>query len=383
MIDTLESSLRISILTEAISESGITGTSNLIDIVKHFSARVCLVSSPEAERYFEHDKNVHTYSLHHKRSKNALIRIARSLFFQTRISYRMLTLMRATDFWLFFIGGDLLVLPMITAKLLRKKVLLVLAGSASETLIFSNKARLASVARLASQLNCTLSNYIVLYSSILIDTWHLERYQHKIIVAGEHFIDFDQLQIKRPFEQRAELVGYLGRLSEEKGILNLIKAIPLITKQRADVKFLIVGDGRLRTEITQYLAINDLDERVSLTGRVEHSRISDYLNQLKLIVLPSYTEGLPNVMLEAMASGVPVLATTAGAITDVIRDGETGFVMERNTPECIAANVMRALEYPHIDQVVDKANAFVKREYSYERIVQNWADIFSVSVDQR
>ena len=306
MIDILESRLRIGILTEAISEAGITGTSNLIDIVKHFSPCVYLVSSPEAKSSFEHDKNVHTYSISHNGSTSALMRIGRSLFFQTRISYKMLKLMRATDLWLFFIGGDLLVLPMIIAKLFRKKVLLVLASSASDTLLFSHNARLASIARLTSRLNCTLSDHVVLYSSILIDTWGLERYRHKIIVAGEHVIDFDQLPMKRPFGQRAELVGYLGRLSEEKGILNLIKAIPLILKQKGDVKFMIVGDGQLSAEITQYLAINDLAERVSLTGWVEHSKISDYLNQLKLIVLPSYTEGLPNVMLEAMASGVPV-----------------------------------------------------------------------------
>lgn len=377
MTDTLESSLRIGILTEAISEAGITGTSNLIDIVKHFSPRVYLVTSPEAKSYFEQDKNVHTYSLHHKGSTSALMRIARSLFYQASISYKMLKLMRATDLWLFFIGGDLFVLPMVVAKLFRKKVLLVLAGSASEVLVSSNNARLASVARLASQLNCTLSDCIVLYSSILIDTWHLERYRHKIIVAGEHVIDFDKLQMKRPFEQRAKLVGYVGRLSEEKGTLNLIKAIPLILKQNLDVNFLIVGDGQLSAEITQYLTMNDLDERVSLTGWVQHSKISDYLSQLKLIVLPSYTEGLPNVMLEAMACGVPVLATAAGAITDVIKDGETGFILKTNEPECIAANVKRVLEYPQIGNIVNRARAFVKNEYSYDRIIQNWADVFS------
>ena len=382
MTDTAELNLRVGILTEAINDAGITGTSNLVDIVKHFSPCVYLLTSPEATEYFQQDASIRAYSTGHKGSSRALMRIARSVFYQIKISLKLLKLVPSTDIWLFYIGGDLLVLPMLTAKFFGEKVLLVLAGSASETLLFSDNARLASIARLLSRFNCSLSDTIVLYSSVFIDKWGLERYRRKTIIAPRHILDVG-LRIKNRLEQRAELVGYAGRLSEEKGILNFVRAIPLITKQRDDVKFLIAGDGQLSAEITQYLTINDLNERVSLMGWVEHSKISDYLNQLKLIVLPSYTEGLPNVMLEAMASGVPVLATAVGAIIDVIKDGETGFVMERNTPECIAANVVRALGYPYIDQVVDKANAFVKREYSYERIVQNWTDIFSVSVGRR
>jgi len=377
MLDTAELNLRIGISTEAITAAGITGTSNLTDIVKHFSPCVYLLTSPEATEYFQQDARVHAYSTSHKGSASPLMRIARSVTYQIKISWKLLKLVQSTDVWLFYIGGDLLVLPMVTAKLFGKKVLLVLAGSASETLLFSDKARLASVARLLSRLNCSLSDNIVLYSPAFIDKWGLEHYRRKIIIAPRHILDVSQLRIKNRLEQRVELVGYVGRLSEEKGALNFARAIPLIINKRADVKFLIVGDGPLSAEITHYITANDLDDRVSLVGWVEHSEVSNYLGQLKLIVLPSYTEGLPNVMLEAMACGTPVLATPVGAISDVIKDSETGFVMEHNAPECIAANVIRALEYPHIDQVVDKANAFVKREYNYERIVQNWGDVFS------
>ena len=94
-----------------------------------------------------------------------------------------------------------------------------------------------------------------------------------------------------------------------------------------------------------------------------------YLNHLRIFVLPSYTEGLANIMLEAMACGTPVLATPVGAVPDVIVDGKTGFIMENSSPECIAANVIRALEHPDLEGVSLRARALVEREYTFERAV--------------
>jgi glycosyltransferase involved in cell wall biosynthesis len=104
-----------------------------------------------------------------------------------------------------------------------------------------------------------------------------------------------------------------------------------------------------------------------------HNKFPDYLN--KLFVLPSYTEGLPYTIVEAMACGTPILATPVGAIPDVIKDGETGFIMENNSPECIAENVMRVLEHPDLEQIVENARALVEREFTYEAAVERYRKI--------
>ncbi len=113
-------------------------------------------------------------------------------------------------------------------------------------------------------------------------------------------------------------------------------------------------------------------DRVDLPGWISHNDLPKYLNQLRLLVLPSYTEGLPNIMLEAMACGTPVLATPVGAIPDVIRDGETGFIMEDNSPECIARNVMRALHDPGLEEVAERGRRYVEGEYTFEKAVERW-----------
>ena len=146
----------------------------------------------------------------------------------------------------------------------------------------------------------------------------------------------------------------------------------MILKERGDLEFLIGGNGPLFDEIKNKLKTNGAYDKVKLTGWIPHDDLPDCLNELKLVVLPSYTEGLPNIMLEAMACGTPVLATPVGAIPDVIKDEETGFIMEDNSPECIAENIKRALNHQDLDKIVKNARELVEKEYTYEAAVERY-----------
>jgi glycosyltransferase involved in cell wall biosynthesis len=75
-----------------------------------------------------------------------------------------------------------------------------------------------------------------------------------------------------------------------------------------------------------------------------------------------------------MACGTPVLATSVGGVPDLIKDGNIGFIMADNSPECIARNVIRALEHPELEKIVKNARKFIKDEYSYEVMVRKCRD---------
>jgi glycosyltransferase involved in cell wall biosynthesis len=220
-----------------------------------------------------------------------------------------------------------------------------------------------------------ISDRIIVYSPHLILQWHLEPYRPKILIARHHFIDINRFSIAVPFSTRPLRIGFIGRFSAEKGIRNFITALPEIFKDSPDLHVLIGGDGSLKDQIVKTLEDQGLTSRVELTDWISHEELPLYLNNLRLLVIPSYTEGLPNIMLEAMACGTPVLATPIGAVPDIIKDGETGFFMEDNTPECIARNIIRALHDPNLEKIALHAKTMIEREFTFENTVKQWKRI--------
>ena len=364
----------IGIITFPISEAGNIPLSNLVNIVHHLSNDTYLITGNDGYTFFKDDRRIHTHGIRHERGKNVFTRILKYILAQLRISYQLAKVAKNVDLWIFFIGGQDLLFPMLTAKSLRKKVILAFAESSVLSLKSAND-NLFKLVEILEIICRSLANRIIIYTPTLIEEWNLEKHKDKIYIAHEHFLNFDMLKIKKKLDERNNLVGYIGRLSEEKGVSNFVKAIPGMIKRKDDLEFLIGGDGQMQYGIEKYIGEESLDDKVKLAGWIPHDKLPDYLNELKLVVLPSYTEGLPNLMLEAMACGTPVLATPVGAIPDIITDGETGFITENNSPECIAKNVMRALEHPDLERIVENARALVEREFTYEDAVERYRKI--------
>ena len=366
--------INVGILTFPISEAGNVPLLNLIDVLYHFSGDIYLITGNAGYDFFKGNEKIHAYGVEHESGANVVTRVVNFIYTQLKISYTLAKIDRNVDLWIFFIGGDYLVLPMLTAKLLRKNVVLAFAASSVQMLKSANDS-LFKPTEILSKINCTLSNKIILYSENLIKEWNLERYRNKICTAYKHFLDFDKFKMKKKFDERENFVGYIGRFSEEKGTLNFVEAIPRILDERGEIRFLIGGAGQLQDKIEEYLDEKNLNDKVKLTGWIPHDALPDYLNELKLVVLPSYTEGLPNILLEAMACGTPVLATPVGAIPDVIKDGKTGFILENNSPECIAKNILNVLTYPNLDKIVKSTRELVEKEFTYKAAVERYREI--------
>ncbi|HVP92273.1 MAG TPA: glycosyltransferase family 4 protein [Acidobacteriota bacterium] len=310
------------------------------------------------------------------------IRIPRFLLTQLIISAHFTKVSKMVDVALFYLA-ELNLLPILCSKLLKKKtVVFYLTGrrayemSLTEPSSFS-RIMIPPITRILLRVVFFLADQIVVEAKNTIEWAGLGKYRDKISVSGARYVDSNFFSVKRELKNRRESVGFIGRLSPEKGIVNFVNAIPLISKELSEVGFLIGGVGPMLNEIEGKLRRNKCRDIVKLVDWIAHDELPEYLNELKLLVIPSYTEGLPTIMLEAMACGTPVLATPVGGIPDVIKDGKTGFILDDNSAESITRGVIRALNYPELLEVTKSARALIESKYSYAAAVQRYETILS------
>ena len=316
--------------------------------------------------------------------KRTSLKVLKFIMSQVKSCRSLLKVRKDIDVVMFYINSGGLTLPIMLSKILKKKVVLIVSASDSEMASIIYKDYLfgiggkiiAGIYKALEKINYRFSDKIIIDSEKIARDYAPDSYRHKVVVASDRrFVNADAFKVKSKLEERRSLVGYIGRLSHEKGIMNLVKAIPLVLKQRDDLEFLIGGDGPLLDVLEDEITKAGLCNKVNFAGWIPHGELANWLNELKLLVLPSHTEGLPNIVLEAMACGTPVLVTPVGALPDIIKDKETGFILKDNTPGCIANGIIKALTFPYLDKVARSARALVEHRFTYEATVERYTDI--------
>lgn len=142
-------------------------------------------------------------------------------------------------------------------------------------------------------------------------------------------------------ERPGRIVGAAGRLSPEKGFPDLIDAAAIVIERVPSVRFILFGEGKLRGELERRIAAKGLRESFILAGfRTDMDRFLPFLD---LFVLPSYTEGLPNVVLESFSAGVPVVATAVGGTPEVVEDRVNGCLVPPRSPSLLADAICHVL----------------------------------------
>ncbi len=152
------------------------------------------------------------------------------------------------------------------------------------------------------------------------------------------------------------VLGIVAHILPHKGYDDLVQALALLTQRLPQAKCLVIGMAprerylRKLLQLAERLSVRD---RLILVGFQED--VAPFLHAMDVFVLPSRTEGLPITILEAMAAGKPVVATTAGGIPEVVRDGETGLLVPPGDPGRLAEAIMRLLEGPALAKAMGQA----------------------------
>ena len=320
---------------------------------------VCLFSSGCPEEYINKIKWINITTSRGKRHSNSAKRIS-SLIAQIKIALNLIT--KGLRYNIVISMGGYLA-PILCSRLLGKKTIRYHAGPNP---VFLNLGRL----RLFHEnMTNALCHRIAVPSERSIRHLGLEKYKKKISI-GYFNIDPKFFSPTKPFSGKNDLIGYFGTLSKNDGVRsvdNLVEAFKNVSKENESVKLILGGLGPLYDELKDSSV-----ERVSLLGWVKHDDLKKYLDQIKLLVLPSRTEGLATIILEAMARNTIVLATPVGSTPNLIIDCETGFIMENTTSKCIEKNIKRVLEHHNLETIADKARLFVEQKYCFKQAVKLW-----------
>jgi len=170
------------------------------------------------------------------------------------------------------------------------------------------------------------------------------------------------------------VVASAGRLSPEKNYAAMIEAARRVCPRHAQARFVIFGEGFLRPELERRIAEAGLQRRVLLPGF--RTDLPALLSEIDVFMLPSFTEGLPNVVLEAYASRKPVVATAVGGTPEVVQDGVSGFLTATDDIDGMVAAVVRLLADPKLRQRMGDAGyrnaeadfGFAAQTVAYERL---------------
>jgi L-malate glycosyltransferase len=176
-----------------------------------------------------------------------------------------------------------------------------------------------------------------------------------------------------------KIVTTVGTCQERKGHHYLIDAAEQVVKNSPDTHFLIVGDTSADYDFTGRIKdmVNDrkLQDRISLTGK--RTDISEILSVSDIFVLPSLWEGLPIALLEAMASGVPVIATNVGSNSEVVVNGVNGFIVPQKDSPLLAQRIEDLLADPlKASNIGMRGQETVKKSFSIDRMVQEYEQLY-------
>jgi glycosyltransferase involved in cell wall biosynthesis len=171
----------------------------------------------------------------------------------------------------------------------------------------------------------------------------------------------------------------VGRLCEQKGQILLVDALAELKRAGGKAELVLAGDGPMRKEIEQRIAELGLRDNVTITGWISGARVREELVASRAMVLPSFAEGLPVVIMEAMALGRPVISTYVAGIPELVLPGQTGWLVPAGDVPSLA-QAMRAVidtNTARLDQMGQLARARVLERHDVDREARKLVDLFA------
>jgi glycogen(starch) synthase len=185
------------------------------------------------------------------------------------------------------------------------------------------------------------------------------------------------------FAGNGPLIGYAGRLVYEKGVQDLIAALPELRANHPGLRVVIAGDGPHRAELQEEVRHRRLQRDVSFAGFMGESELPALMAATDALVVPSIYEPFGMVALEGASAGAPLAVAATGGLTEIVEEGVTGVKFPAKNPDALAASVGTLLEDESFARrVAKRARAMVGERYAWETIAAEIAGVYATAISE-
>ena len=250
--------------------------------------------------------------------------------------------------------------------------------------VHTNPARNQGIARCTKEVIEKSDQVLAVSSDLAQGSLCLGTPSRKILVShfGVDAAQFRPVMDKRALRERLGLpiqgpgICNLGRVACQKGVQELLEAFHQVAASHPSAWLLFVGDGPARSALEERSRALDLHERVHFAGGCPHDQVPQWLAAADVFAFPSYMEGLPNVLLEAMACGVSIIATDVGGVSEAVGEDGALFVPPRDIPSLVQA-LDRLLRSPELrEQLASRGLHRVRTQFSWRQSARALQSIY-------
>jgi phosphatidylinositol alpha-1,6-mannosyltransferase len=186
-----------------------------------------------------------------------------------------------------------------------------------------------------------------------------------------------------------KIILFVGRLAEKKGVSYLIKAMPAVLRTFKNSRLLIIGFGPKERPLKKLVYGLKLEKKVNFLGKIANDKLANYYNLADVFVTPSIRakegdqEGLPNVILEAMASATAIISTDTGGISDLIKHKKTGLLVNQKSSKELAGAIVSLLKNKKLrEKLAKNARKHVETNFDWEIIARKFKKIYNQILDE-
>ena len=198
------------------------------------------------------------------------------------------------------------------------------------------------------------------------------------IDCNKFVFNLDETSVDRRFK-----IVSIARLVEKKGIEYGIRAVAKLLKSKSNITYTVVGDGPLREDLENLINELNLGEHVKLVGWKHQEEVVDILKDSDMMLAPSITskngdrEGIPVVLMEAMAMGLIIISTLHSGIPELVKDGITGFLAPEKDVDSLAQKIEYLIEHPEVCIDMGKAGRKqVEENYNIDKLNYQLVEIY-------